>query len=128
MDPLNLIINALIDKFKTIDEFSFKSINIYCQGSSGAIMAAFFCARVQNACRILHVKKEGEKSHSDYSNLRPFSGDCINIIIDDFIASGRTVNRIHSFADVKIDCLIVSGESYMDKIEFKPDYLVCGVK
>lgn len=66
-----------------------KPINLFCQGSSGAIVAAIICLYV-NGCKIIHIKKDGEDSHS----LSCPQSDSYNIIVDDFIVSGATIQRI----------------------------------
>jgi len=120
------IINLLINKFKTISHYYGKNINLYCAGSSGAIMATIFSMNVPN-CRIIHIKKENEQAHSSNMWLAPFKENHINVIIDDFIASGATVNRIASYVTEGIDCLVISGYSNFSKCNFKPHFLVCGI-
>ena len=86
-----------------------KRINLFCQGSSGAIVAAIICLYV-NGCKIIHIKKDGEDSHS----LSCPQFDSYNIIVDDFIVSGVTIQRIIKDAAKihhthEFDALIVSG-------------------
>lgn len=121
-----VIINLLIQKFKCIPHYYGKNINIYCAGSSGAIMATILSMNVAN-CKILHIKKEGEQSHSQYSPLKPYTENYINVIIDDFIASGDTVNRIASHIPEGVDCLIISGYSFLSNCNFTPHFVVCGI-
>ena len=86
-----------------------KPINLFCQGSSGAIVAAIICLYV-NGCKIIHIKKDGEDSHS----LSCPQFDSYNIIVDGFIVSGVTIQRIiEETARIhyirEFDALIVSG-------------------
>lgn len=122
-----ILINLLIDKYKEIDIYKDKYINLFCQGSSGAIMATIFAMNIPN-CKIIHIKKDGEVSHSDnYSST--YKNNSINIIIDDFICTGTTVNRIANFMqneDHRIDCLIISGHSHHNQCKFEADILICG--
>lgn len=95
-------------------------IRFICQGSSGAIISAMVYQEIRLipqsplVLEIVHIKKEGEQSH--------FPGHTIthvnfvkNIIIDDFIASGRTVRRVYdTFLAANeletIDAIIVGGK------------------
>ena len=61
-------------------------------------------------CKIIHIKKDGEDSHS----LSCPQFDSYNIIVDDFIVSGATIQRIiEETARIhyirEFDALIVSG-------------------
>ena len=89
-------------------KYNDKPINLFCQGSSGAIVAAIICLYVSK-CKIIHIKKDGEYSHS----LSCPQHDGYNIIVDDFISSGATVQRIIEEAAKihyirEFDALIVS--------------------
>jgi len=107
-------------------------INLWCRGSSGAILAALFCLIVapQANIRVLHVKKSGEEAHED--RARPFYGTATDIIIDDFMDKGHTIKAIITDAGInKIDYLIVAfiNEAarmnyFLDKRNLLPAYLV----
>jgi len=107
------------------------TINLWCMGSSGAILASLFSERMkqkQIKCRICHVKKKGERSHSNY--FPSISTKDINIIIDDFITTGDTVNTIYKkFTDnnprLEIDWLIVCRTVYQSTLKFIPKHLIC---
>lgn len=64
-------------------------INLYCAGSSGAIIAAIIATELSDV-EICHVKKEGENSHSPSC---PYSRG-YNVIVDDFVSTGRTIDYI----------------------------------
>lgn len=118
----------LIEKFKEIEEYKDKKINLFCTGSSGAIMATIFSLNVPQ-CKIIHIKKEGENSHSSNEDRSVNKIDHINIIIDDFISTGKTVNRIAGFMssnEIAIHCLVISGYSYHNSCKFTMDYIICG--
>lgn len=116
----------MVEAFKQITDFKDTKLSLICRGSSGAIIATMFAAYLPNECRIVHIKKEGESSHSGSISLRK---DYRNIIVDDFIATGKTMNAIYQalVADgygggVNIDCLCVTGEVY--DLDFKPKHFI----
>jgi hypothetical protein len=122
------IILPLIELFKKQSEYHNKNINLYCSGSSGAIMATIFSMHV-NQCRILHVKKDGERAHNSNYSLSPITHNSINVIIDDFICTGDTLNRIYPHVrDGKVDCLVVSGKSFHNVLKFECDTIICGIE
>jgi hypothetical protein len=123
-NDVNTIIMPLINLFKTIEEFKDKNINLYCSGSSGAIMATIFSLHVKN-CKIIHIKKLGEISHR--ASSYPFEKDKIDVIIDDFISTGATVDYIYSNMGKYVDCLIISGTPRINRIAFIPRYVICGM-
>ena len=104
------------------------NINLWCMGSSGAIIASLIATRFKNVV-ILHVKKENEPSHSDGTNANFFPSD-INIIVDDMVATGKTVSLIYKeFCKQsifnEIDCLCVSNTLLLKDIEFIPSTIIC---
>lgn len=112
-NAINLAKNAAII-FNKMKEYNSKQpINIWCRGSSGAILAALFALYIKKKrdVYICHVKKEGESSH--ITQPCPAS-NAINIIIDDFISSGETIRAIkkkmESNSHYNVDCLIVGGQ------------------
>ena len=73
-----------------------KKIVLWCTGSSGAICAALFIAKLPIVnVAIHHIKKSGENSHASRIPVS-YSKKDFNIVIDDFIASGKTIKRIES--------------------------------
>jgi hypothetical protein len=72
-----------------------KALNIWCRGSSGAILASLLVAKLsdKNTKKILHVKKKGETSH--HGNCFYISSSEVNLIIDDFCETGETLNKIY---------------------------------
>ena len=111
--------------FNTIEEYRDKRINVWCRGSSGMILGSIFVANIPNNERVVlcHVKKPGEKSHWDgtdchaQSLLKQGEGPFINVAIDDFISSGRTIEEIQhvmvkeSSRNIDVICL-TSCESH----------------
>ena len=71
-------------------EFPNKSVTFWCRGSSGAMISALVSQYLNNV-NIFHVKKYNEISH--YSSIDIYNE--INIIIDDLMATGETVERIY---------------------------------
>lgn len=116
------LILKLIEEFKKIEEFNGVPLNLICRGSSGAIVAAMFAMVLENDCTIVHVKKDGEKSHSEKTPLNPMGK---NIIVDDFICTGETIIEIYnSFKDDKmlIDCICVTGR--MQHFDFEVKHFI----
>lgn len=93
-----------------IDISKYDGICVYCSGSSGIILGSLFISYYLNSdepkpIMLYCVKKENERCHNTSScyYLKPF-----NIIIDDCIESGRTIERIIKDDNIqKINCLIV---------------------
>ena len=90
-----------------------REINLWCRGSSGAMIAAVVSAHLsKRKVNINHVKKEGESSHSKcwYKKEK----NSYNVIIDDFIRSGETILKLIAEASnyVSVDCLCVTGTVY----------------
>ena len=114
---------------KAIESFYKTPINLICQGSSGAILAALVGSKLKNMNKIIHIKKEGESSHCN-GDVEFISSKDTNIIIDDFISSGDTVNRLYEQFKKKYDhvlhCLCVSRHISKDKLSFKHYYVFIG--
>lgn len=87
-----VFINKYIEAFKKLNYPLDTEINIWCRGSSGAILSAMFSILSGHVCYICHVKKEGENSHQ--SGIGHYSSDSLDIILDDQVASGRTIEAI----------------------------------
>jgi len=105
-------------------------VNLFCRGSSGAIIAGMLSIKLANVLTIYikHVKKDGENSHSMGMFFKP---NHINIIVDDFVSSGQTIDAIYEkiFSiqkNARIRLLLVSGviscltvnEAYINKTMF----------
>lgn len=104
-------------------------VNIWCRGSSGAILAALLVSKIGSKTMIHHVKKEGETSHIDGEYIYAGTNKGLNIIIDDFSRSGETLNAIWKVA-VKyvysIDFLIINNRYTHNKwgLDFVPKTLI----
>lgn len=120
---INIVYNKLKDLVKDYP------INIWCRGSSGAILSTLLANKFpDNNCLIFHVKKEGEQSHHGNYFVKA-QRSAINIIIDDFIASGDTINEIFNHAKPHINSinfLIVSSISKNENwfVNFVPNNLI----
>jgi len=125
------IIKKLGAKIRTViirNKIEIKKINIFCSGSSGAIIAAIISETLIKKfgdVDIRHIKKCGENSHGfEYTTygMRGF-----NIIVDDFIATGETMKRIFYSIEIntKIDLIAVTGEVNGHMIDF---FNIKGVK
>lgn len=89
-------------------QFPNKSITLWCRGSSGAIIAALVSQYIITGVEICHVKKKGEDSHVTEVTAR----HDINIIIDDLMASGDTLEKIVRAMDCEFataNCVIMTG-------------------
>lgn len=96
------------------NEFNERDIVLVCMGSSGAILATLVATYLPNVICILHLKKDGEFSHSFGGYLPPSSFHALNIIIDDSICTGATLMRTYKQfklynPESTVHGLIVSG-------------------
>lgn len=131
MSEALIYIKNIAKKFKSLKISKGKILNIFCRGSSGAILAALFVSLVPNKVKIIHIKKEGESSHGTSTPFYFSRNDGLNIILDDFIDSGNTMNAIYK-EFIKYDCgkdidfLIVENgtSSNLRKLKFKPLNLI----
>lgn len=113
-DAVNFINNVtqVIMEMSKKKQFPLKNIDIWVRGSSGAILGGLLCQKLlaigYENLSVIHIKKEGEDSHAN--NILATDGK-YNIVIDDFVASGETMNEIAKETGkyVKyIDLLIIS--------------------
>lgn len=100
--------NATIKQYVEIVKrhFGDNYVMLHCMGSSGAIIAGII-AHYSDNIKINHIKKNGEISH----NPEPFKfrREIYNIIVDDFVATGNTIETIMSkYPEEIFDALIVS--------------------
>lgn len=123
-------INKCIKAFKGISEFENKSINIFCMGSSGNIIACMFAIKLKNAI-IIPVRKSKEFCHSgNFEMHKYFIPNSINIIVDDFIDTGETINNIFSEIQlqlgkkIKIDCVAILGYDKLKLLNVIPKYFI----
>lgn len=105
-------------------------IVLFCSGSSGAIIAGIISFQIPN-CIICHVKKSGENSHS--SNAFAFENQDTILIVDDFIAFGRTMDHIFTAIksnplsdNKKVFAVVLGGGTGSGKCikDINPDYLI----
>lgn len=113
------------------------NILLCCQGSSGAIIAALVARELpENSCKIVHIKKPGEDSHT-FRIGHLFDPESYVVIIDDFIISGRTVCQIYArirehLHKAEIDCLCVDyctkevGKDRIEDLTFRTKLLILG--
>lgn len=114
--------------------FPHQSINLWCMGSSGAIIAGIISAELiakgYPMPMVCHVKKEGEESHSSSA---PYISYGTNILVDDFIRSGSTVQKIYDGYSRRTggDCLnaiVVTcnvDKHQLERLRVKASLLVC---
>src|ERR1035437_900978 len=130
----NIASNLLTLKFmgiKILELYPTKvNINLWCRGSSGAIIAAIIASKLISLhynIVICHIKKEGETNH--HGNGIYFFPDGINIIVDDFICSGDTINLISEQIqkrEVNFDCLVVTQSIPLYSLIRLPSIIVGG--
>ena len=112
MQRVKALVNEYRIGFRKLKLPAGTSINLWCRGSSGAILSALFAVWFpQFDIAICHIKKPGENSHSDYPE---YSAKALNVIIDDFVSSGETINAIINAVyqrDLKPDVLVMLGAS-----------------
>lgn len=128
-------INKVIDKIKENNLFTdVQNITLWCRGSSGALLSALFSAQLIQmgiTVRIVHVRKDGESSHGDSYRIidQKEIKDSYNIIIDDFISCGYTVQAIYEkFIKYNPTCcihmLVVQSITLSNCINFVPKCLI----
>ena len=100
------IINNMYRYIK--EKFPEGTITIWCRGSSGAIIAGIISSKLKGRARVAYISKPNEKRHDLVSPYKYSAG--YNIIVDDFICTGKTIDDIIKKSDrKKFDLLIVSG-------------------
>lgn len=96
--------------------FKNRDINLWCRGSSGAILAGLLASRLLTtktfySVQVIHVKKPNENAHG--SDLTYVIEDGCNIIIDDFSYTGDTIiyitKAMKSLGIRYIDAIILSA-------------------
>lgn len=106
---MHFIKSATLHFIESFAETTYTGIEIFCRGSSGAILSALFVAELSkykkyklplhtgnfNHIIINHVKKENESSHS---NVQYGIVNITNavVVVDDFISSGNTLRSIYN--------------------------------
>lgn len=98
------------------NNFPEKSITLWCRGSSGAIIAALVSQYILTEVEVCHIKKSGENAHVSIPTPRYD----INIIIDDLMASGDTVEAIYkAMKKEKVNplAIIMTGELKIAKLK-----------
>lgn len=127
MANLKIVIETYVNAFKTLEFADGFRFNLFCSGSSGAIIStAFALALPQYIFKICHVKKPGEDSHQYGVEYEPYA---VNIVIDDFISTGVTVERIvTNILELRLKphiLIVCTGDCPVDKefetiIRYKP--------
>lgn len=110
MPQIHLMGRLIVQEY----EQGMPDINIWCRGSSGAIVSALIANEYMaegGKARVCHVKKQGEQAHSHYPSWTP---GAINIIADDFVSSGATVMEVYDSmqrftSGARMDLMIVTS-------------------
>lgn len=117
-----------------VEEAGIRSMNIFVMGTSGAYLAGMLTTILPSFynTKVLQVRKKGEMGHF-ISELNPIKGG-YNIILDDFMRSGNTINRIYEKIKGDIDHvdMLVIGNKFDDRhrsepwpLKFNPKVLIC---
>lgn len=116
IDEAIIYINKVYATIILNELFKNRDINLWCRGSSGAILAGLLASRLLttktfHSVQVIHVKKPNENAHgSDLTYV--IEGGC-NIIIDDFSYTGDTIIHItkamKSLGIRYIDAIILSA-------------------
>lgn len=87
-----------------------KGINLFCTGTSGITIAICFKKALEDIgytkVKIQYIRKDHEVHHEG-TIINDFDKDYTNIIVDDFIKSGKSILRLIEKINVEIDYLIV---------------------
>lgn len=114
---------ALVKRFPSRD-FTF-----WVTGSSGAIMSGIMCSMLKSkiSCSVIYIDKPNESRHHDSDFDVPIEGS-VNVVLDDFARSFKTIGRITEKMISKgftPDCLCLGGTIYGIKMgEFANSYPV----
>ena len=111
----------IIEKFIKIshnDLISKEKIFLICRGSSGAMVSVLFFNALRKKYKdkkfeIMHIKKDGEKSHRETTFTYEYKNTDMYIWVDDFISEGHTL----------LACYEKAANHFGD--DFKFDYAVC---
>lgn len=107
-----------------------KLINVWARGSSGSILGTLLIGKmmdngISENIKLAYVRKPSETEHRSSPSSFYYSPEVFNIVIDDFIASGRTIKSI--FEAMKgenrqqpVDILIVKGAYRLEEMSNKP--------
>lgn len=122
------IIELLANKLKEVygDD---KKVVLIGTGSSGAIVGSYIA--MTNGYEYRHVRKQGVSSHGKSDMGIIYKEGMKVVIVDDFMSSGQTLNRIHKEikhvlenSNKEVDCLCISGVAYAQSLKFKPKKIV----
>lgn len=113
--PYIKAMTKLIRKHPNLD-----NLVLVCRGSSGAIISSIIAINLVPIPPIVYLRKDGELGHTHFnrSYLEDISKEFV--VVDDFIASGETINNIVKTLkeyDINHAGLCLSGSSGLDSIE-----------
>lgn len=110
-----------------------KDINLWCMGASGMHVASLLVSKFDvndYDIKICYIRKEDDECHDVRRELY-FHEDGLNIMIDDVVETGNTLNLLQKECKEKtkldVDMLIVSSGCYRMttwKLKFKPKMLI----
>lgn len=95
------------------------------RGASGNVTAGILASFLpEYHIQLYPVRKPHESSHCGRGPLLP-DRDATVVIVDDFMASGETINAIkEQYLNYKVDTLILSGDVACSRFEFIPNNLI----
>jgi len=127
------LINRLISKFTKFKSKKFPKHRtlLFCRGSSGAIVAALFAAKLLGDTQIIYVRKRGENRHGAQNFL--LQDTDLIVFVDDFICSGETMRamygdilpRLKKQKRETIDFVCVTGFVNLKDLNFNVKHIMC---
>lgn len=106
-----------LNKYLKISHINTANIILVGTGSSGIILCTLLHLYLPDS-EIVHVKKNGEESHSHHTDLwTDFSGKTL-IFVDDFMCSGSTYMRVYKEVKgmgltISIACFLGTAHPYI---------------
>jgi pyrimidine operon attenuation protein/uracil phosphoribosyltransferase len=121
-------ITRMADRLRDVVK-SDQKVNLVCMGSSGAIIAALILSQMTDTSlfRVLHVKKDGECSHSGCASERVNAED-VNVFVDDFIRTGNTLKRTAKKLGHPLHGIVITGgicDSLLRELPSYPEFVIC---
>lgn len=130
MEQTKGIVKEMSEKIRILYS-SDVGLNLFVRGSSGSIISGLLSGYLLDyMIKINHIKKPGESSH--FGTVCDEIYGYINIIIDDFMCSGETLNEIYSKCveyngqKFTVHLLCISGNCHEKSLKFTPLNIIAG--
>jgi len=138
--PVHANLRENVERIKLMGKLIFKKVSIdknlilYCTGTSGIIVATqlynYLSKKGYKSVNIVYITKPKENRHGNkISPYIPSLPSHYNIIVDDFVSTGTTVNRIFNEMNnatfyFEVDMLCVSGMVIASRLAFAPKKII----